>query len=190
MELHDDSYRRAAERCGLDHTTLARVARGDTENPETLEKIASGYGVSLVWMRGERDVAIDFAFAVLAWPLVDRAWFMHKPEWRTAYGMEFLRQYDPERYTMGRLGELLDLPEAEVEILLSGEHGLVSRSNFRKLCTDSGLPIKWFQAGVLDCENEEELLVEMAAQALSNLAKRLGANVTSEEIQVAARALV
>lgn len=53
MAVHGDSYRSVAERCGLDHTTLMRVARGETENPATLAKIAEeGYGVPV---GAERD---------------------------------------------------------------------------------------------------------------------------------------
>lgn len=190
LEVHGDSYRSAAELCGLDHTTLMRIGRGETENSVSIQRIADAYGVPVHWMRGEPDIGTDFAFAVLSRPVQERIMFLWERERRAAYGLEFLLMYAPQRYTVRHLAELVRVPESEMEVILAGGHGAVDRCNVEHLCAETGLPVQWFQTGLLGCEDQEELLVRMATQALTALAEAVGANVTRAEIEAAANALI
>jgi len=190
LEVHGDSLRSAAERCGLDHTTLMRVKNGDTENPATLAKIAEGHGVPLSWMRGDLDLATDFVFAVLSRPLSERVLFLWEPSRRVSYALTFLSQYEPDRYTCSHLAGLLQLPQAGLEGVLKGEAKDLPRSALERLCAESGLPLDWFHTGLVGREDEHEMLVGLAEWALTSLAQKLGVEISREETQEAALALV
>lgn len=190
LEVHGESLRGAAELCGLDHTTLMRVKRGETEGPGTLAKIAEGFRVPISWMRGEPHLAMDFTCAVLTCPLEERVLFLWDGERRIAHALGFLRQYDPNRYTLARLGELIQLPECRVAAILNQGSGLLEGANVENFISESGLPAKWFQTGLVGRENEEELLVGLAAHVLTNLTQAYGVEITRDELWEAANALV
>lgn len=190
LRVHGDSYRSAAEVCGLDHTTIMRVERGETENPATLAKIAEEYGVPLGWMRGEPEIATDFAFAILARPLRDRVLVLWERERRLGFALQFLQSYAPDRFRISYLAQLLQVEEADVVGFLEQNKGLLPASKIERLCRETGLPLSWFQTGMVGREDEEELLVGLAERALANLAEALGLTVSEEEIQQAALALV
>lgn len=190
LEVHDDSLRSAAERCGLDHTPLMRVKNGDTENPATLAKIAEGYGVPGSWMRGERDLATDFIFSVLSRPLSERVLFLWEPNRRVSFALAFLSRYEPEQYTISHLAGILQLPQSGVEGLLKGEPRALGNQALERLNAETALPLDWFHTGLVGREDERELLVGLAEWALSSLARELGVEISPEEIQEAALALV
>lgn len=53
---HGESYREAAVRTGVSHTTIYRVESGECEaGGKTLKRIAAGYGVPLEWLLSGRD---------------------------------------------------------------------------------------------------------------------------------------
>lgn len=188
LEVHGDSYRSAGQLCGLDHTTLMRVGRGESENPATLAKIAEGYGVSLEWLRGERHPSTDFAFAVLSQPLRDRVLFLWEPAMRVGFALRFLVRHGS--YTVGELAELLQVDTSVVESLAGQNKGNVPAQKLEELCKKAGLPFPWFQTGMVGREDEQELLQGMAEWALDSLADTLGLDVTEHELKAVARTLV
>lgn len=190
LRVHGDSYRSAAERCGLDHTTIMRVERGETENPATLAKIATSYGVPVSWLRGDGDLATDFALAVLLRPLRDRVQFLCQRERRLSFALQFLLSYAPDRFTVARLAAVLQVEEPTVTGLLEHDKRHLPVVKIQRLCAETGLPLSWFQTGVVDREDEEELLVGLAEWALSSVAEAVGLTVTEDEIREAALALV
>lgn len=191
MEVHGDSYRSVAERCGLDHTTVMRVARGETENPATLAVIANeGYGVPVSWLRGERDLVCDFSFAVLLLPLRERVGFLWDRERRLAYALAFVHQYDPDRFTTDNLADILQVPKAQVVGILETGHGRIQISKLDQLAVATRLPAEWIQTGLVGREDEEQMLTGLAEWALSSLAQKVGLEVTEEEIHEAAVALL
>lgn len=188
LEVYGDSYRSAGQLCDLDHTTLMRVGRGESENPATMAKIAEGYGVPVDWFRGERDLDTDFAFAVLRRPLRDRVLFLWQPDRRTWFALQFLLTHD--RFTMAQLAELLQVGEPTIESFLRLEKAPLTAARIDDLCRQTGLPLDWFQTGMVGREDEEELLAGMAEWALASLAEAMGLTVTQDEIHAAALALV
>jgi transcriptional regulator with XRE-family HTH domain len=189
LKAHGHSFHNAGDLCGVDHTTVMRMARGETESPVTLQKVAEGYGVPLAWLRGERDLTTDFAIEVLSRPLRERVLFIWEPERRTAYALDFLHRYDGQ-YTAARLADLLQVPEADVEGILSRGRGQVARSALERLAAQTGLPANWFQTGLVGREDVEEMLVGLAELVVTTLAEALGADVTDEEVREAAIAMV
>lgn len=189
LKVHGHSYHQAGDLCGVDHTTVMRTARGDTESPVTLQKVSEGYGVPLAWLRGERDLAIDFAFDVLSRPLRERVLFIWEPGRRIAYAIDFLHRYD-EQYTAERLAGLLQVPKTDVESMLARGRGQVARSALEGLAAHTGLPANWFRTGLVGREDEEEMLVGLAELVLTTLAEALGTGVTEEEVREAAIAMV
>jgi transcriptional regulator with XRE-family HTH domain len=190
LEVHDDSLRSAADRCGLDHTTLMRVRNGETENPATLQRIASAYGVTVTWLRGERDLAVDFSFEVLLRPLQERVMFLWEHDRRIAYALDFLRRYAPEKYTVEHLAATMTLPSADLQGMITRGHGAVSAKQLERLSTETGLPMEWFRTGMIGCEDQDEILVGLAELVLSHLAESEGVEVTPDEIHEAALALI
>lgn len=190
MEAHDDSFRSAAERCGLDHTTLMRVKGGETENPATLAKIAEGYEVPVMWMRGEPDLATDFMIGVLSRPLQERVMLLWERDRRAPYALSFLHNYDSKQYTWPWLAQVLEQPESDVERMVKCGHGQVGMAKLERLCTQTGLPIHWFESGLVGREDEEEILVGLAELVLTHLAEEEGVEVTKDEIHEAAVALI
>ena len=190
LEVHDDSLRSAAQRCGLDHTTLMRVKGGETENPATLAKIAEGYGVPVMWMRGEPDLATDFMFRVLSRPLQERVMFLWERERRVAYAVKFLLQYAPAKYTVDHLAEVLAITSLEVQGMVVRGSGSVPGKQLQQLCAETGLPLDWFRSGLIGYVDEEQLLVGLATHALSSLAAKVGADLTEEQIAEMAAAMV
>jgi hypothetical protein len=167
-----------------------RVRDGQTENPDTLAKIAEGFGVPVSWMRGERDLATDFALEALSRPLQERVMFLWKRETRLAYAITFLHGYDPAKYTIARIAELTGLPESRVIGTVIRRDGVVGSVNIDRLCTETGLPADWCRTGLIGLEDEDELLFGLATHVLANLAEAVGAEVTREEIEEAASALI
>lgn len=190
VEVHGVSLRCAAEMCGLDHTTLMRVRDGETVNPDTLAKIAEGFGVPVSWMRGERDLATDFMFAVLSRPLQERVMFLWERGQRIAFSLRFLRQYTPEQFTAARLSDLLQMPQSEVEGMLVEERVPAAGCKIDRLCSETGLPVTWFETGLVGREDEDEILVGLTHHALTTLAQAVGADLPAEDLLEAAIALV
>lgn len=191
LKVHNHSYRDAGKLCDIDHTTIMRVDRGETENPATLAKIAEGYRVPVAWMRGDRHLTTDFAFDVLSRSLQERVLFLWERERRVALALNFLRQYAPETYTVDHLAELMGLSSSQVEACIAQQgHGKLSNTELERLSTGTGLPLSWFQAGLVGREDEEEMLVGLASHILTSLANKLGVDFSEEEIHMMAVALV
>lgn len=190
LRVHGGSYRSAAELCGVDHTTIMRVERGETENPATLARIAESYGVPVSWLKGDGDLATDFAFSVLLRPLRDRVQFLCQRERRLSFALQFLQEYAPDRFPAARLAEILQIEESAVAGMMELDQGHLPTGKIQRLCGETGLPLIWFQAGVVGREDEEEILGGLAEWALSSLAEAVGLTVTEEEIREAALALV
>lgn len=189
LKVHGDSYRTAAELSGVDHTTIMRVERGETENPATLAKIAEGYGVPMAWMRGNGDLATDFVFAVLSRPLNERVLFLWEPSRRAGFALNFLGRYEEHPYTCARLAELVQVPQSEMEGILKGEFRPIPMTALERLCCETGLPVEWFRTGLVGREDQQEMMVGLAEWALTTLAQDLGVEVSPEEIHEAAVAL-
>lgn len=190
LEVHDDSLRMAAERCGVDHTTLMRIKNGDTENPASLAKIAEGYGVPVNWMRGDRDLATDFALTVLSRPLQERVMFLWQRERRLAFALCFLRDYAPETNTIEHLADVLHLSSSEVHSTMIRGLGTVTPSQLESLCSNTGLPMDWFRTGLIGQEDEHELLIGLTVKALATVSARFKVGLTEAEIHEMAIALV
>lgn len=189
LRVHGHSYHAAGDLVGVDHTTIMRVVRGETENPATLQKISESYGVPLLWLRGEPDLMTDFSCAVLSSPLRERVLFLWEPERRIAYALDFLRRYS-DQYTRTTLAEVLKLPQEEVEGIVARGRGKVPRPALERLAAHTGLPARWFCTGLIGREDEEELLTGLAELVLTTLAERVGAKVSQEEVREAAVAMV
>lgn len=190
LRVHGDSYRSAAERCGLDHTTVMRVERGETENPATLAKIAESYGVPVGWLRGDKDLATDFAFAVLLRPLRERVLFLCQRERRLIFALQFLVAFAPDRFTVAWLAQVLQVEESAVTGLLEQSPVHLPAGKLQRLSAETGLPLSWFQTGMVGGEDEEEMLIGLAEWALSSLAQAVGLAVPEDELHEAAVALV
>lgn len=189
MKVHGDSSRGAGERCGMDHATIIRVRSGETENPATLGRIAEAYGVPLTWLQGEPDLSTDFAMAVLGRTVQERKRFVWDRGFRYAFALGFLRAYSPETYTLDRLAALTGLSGGQMAMVLAKGRGLLADGAVRRL-KETGLPGEWLETGLLGREAERPLLVEMAVEALRELAEAVGADVAEDEIKAAALALV
>jgi len=190
LKVHGDSYRTAAELCGVDHTTIMRVERGATENPATLAKIAEGYGVPVSWTRGEKDLPTDFAFSVLSRPLRDRVAFLCQRERRLSFALQFLQAYDPDQFPVSRLAQLLHVQEPAVAGVLEQNRMNLPPVRTRSLCVETGLPISWFETGLVGREDEQELMVGLAEWALSSIAEKVGLDLTADEVHEAALGLI
>lgn len=183
LEVHGESFRSAAELCGLDHATLLRIVRGNTESPASLARIAAGFKVPLAWMRGEGDLTTDFMFAVLSRPLQERAMFLWKRERRVAFALNFLHRYRPEAYSPDRLAQTLSLSCSAVQGIMAGSDAPVAAAPLERLCGETGLAMDWFRTGLVGREDEEELLVALATHVLTSVTSAVGIKLTKDEAE-------
>lgn len=181
LEAYGDSYRSAAELCGLDHTTLIRVRQGEIVSPVTLQRIAEGYGVPVSWVQGEKDVRIDFELHVLRQPTEARIELMWSQGERVAFAIRFLADYDPEAFSPDRLAARLDVDQAALEGLMTGV--LPDADRIASKLSPVGVPAAWLETGVLDETDAEDFLPNLVQQALQNLAEAVGAPSSETALQ-------
>lgn len=190
LEVHGDSYRSAAELTGLDHTTLMRVANGDTKSPATIQRIAESYGVPSEWLQGQKDLVTDFVLGLMSRPLQERVRLLWERDRRVAYALNFLQQYDSTMFSVTRLAEVMGMSSTEVRSIVATRHCAVTNSHLERLCEASKLPLDWFRTGLIGREDEEELLTGLANLVLTSLSQRLGADISESTIQSAAKSMV
>ncbi|HLO01988.1 MAG TPA: helix-turn-helix transcriptional regulator [Symbiobacteriaceae bacterium] len=190
---HGESLREASIRTGVSHTTIARIEKGEVSGSfhSTLKKVADGYGVRVEFLLTGRDPRQSFEEALqrLSSGERSRLYFL-TPHARTQMVLDFLATEFAHDFSWERVIRNAGLSFSNGATLL--QHWQASRLTeeeqqrlSKSLAKLTGIPLSWFQAGVIDQEAEPPMPEEWAPAYAALIRRAAAAQIPPHMLSIA-----
>lgn len=188
---HGESLREAALRTGVSHTTIARIEKGEVTGSfhSTLKKVADGYGVRVEYLLTGRDPRQSFEEALqrLSSGERSRLYFL-TPQARTQMVLDFLATEFAHDISWERVIRNAGLAHSDGPSLLqhwqanrlTEEEQLRLAQSLSKL---TGIPLTWFNAGVM--QDEASMPEEWAPAYMALIRRAAAAQVPPHMLAIA-----
>lgn len=194
---HGESLREAALRTGVSHTTITRIEKGEVTGSfhSTLEKIASGYGVSVEYLLTGRDPHQEFTNLIRSMPEERRYQFYFlSPRHRTLLVLDFLRNEYPAEFGTDKVARQAGLSVQDLENALAGwEQDDSGEEVYLQVATVlsrlTGISRHWFYWGGMD-EETGEIQAEQLAAYVELIKKAARCRISPQVLEAAINLLM